>query len=116
MTTHWIIDVASVPVAGRIVHVAAIVDAQTKVIVATAIDIRAGRALGDAFRIAVGTHGVPGSLTVDNGKDYAVVVAEAAKMGVEVEIIQPWDPSRAFSLCADDARQWISLPGKGRPA
>lgn len=117
MSKHWIMDVTRAEVAGRTFHLAAIVDGETKKIITTALDIRAGRALGDAFRIAVGAQGVPGSLTVGDGEGYAVVAREAAKLGVEVRIIPPYNAT-AKGACERALRDFTvnryRFPVKGR--
>lgn len=91
MNKHWIMDVTRAEVAGRVIFVSAVVDAESREIIATDTGTIAGSAVGGAFGGAVFAHGAPDSLAIDNGRDFAVVVREAAKLGVEVRIVPPYN-------------------------
>lgn len=89
MAGRWIIDVARAEIAGRTIFVAAVLDLETREIIAIDTGTFAGSALGGAFGGAVFARGAPKMVVLDQGEDSDVVAREAAKLGAEVRYTQP---------------------------
>lgn len=84
MAERWIVDAASVEIAGRTIFVAAVLDLETRLIIAMDTGTRADSALGGAFGAAVFGLGAPDVVVLDQGHDADIIAQEAAKLGAEV--------------------------------
>ncbi len=92
MAERWIIDVASVKIAGHTLYVAAVIDLDTREIICHDTSAFAGSAMLAAFGCAVFHLGAPELVVIDQGIAGIAVAQEAAKLGAEVRDTQGGTP------------------------